>query len=125
VRFYILGLLRGHWQKGEDWLSDFGETEEDAVNTGIAMVTPIQKALDIVDSPPFLKARRERVQDRERSLGQVLDSAPEPTGAQVADSGIPGPEFQRFEDLTRRLTRVSKEELDEERKADKEIPEVW
>jgi hypothetical protein len=58
LHFYLLGLIRGHWNKQEPWLSDFGETEQDSLNTGIAIVTPIQKALDIIDSEESAKERR-------------------------------------------------------------------
>jgi hypothetical protein len=63
-------LIRGHWNKQEPWLSDFGETEQDSLNTGIAIVTPIQKALDIIDSEDSVKERR-RV-DREEAEQQGL-----------------------------------------------------
>jgi hypothetical protein len=65
LHFYLLGLIRGHWTKEEVWLSDSGEAERDSLNTGIAMVTPIQKALDIIDSEDSVKERR-RV-DREET----------------------------------------------------------
>jgi hypothetical protein len=58
LHFYLLGLIRGHWNKTEPWLSDFGETEQESLNTGIAIVTPIQKALDIIDSEESVKQRR-------------------------------------------------------------------
>ncbi len=66
-QFYLLGLIRGHWKKEEDWTSDFGGGGElEALNTGIAIVTPIQKALDIIDSSEVLvKERKEN--DRERA----------------------------------------------------------
>jgi hypothetical protein len=70
LHFYLLGLIRGHWNKPEPWLSDFGETEQDSLNTGIAIVTPIQKALDIIDSEDSVKERR-RV-DREETERQGL-----------------------------------------------------
>jgi hypothetical protein len=58
MHFYLLGLIRGHWNKQEPWLPDFGETEQGSLNTGIAMVTPIQKALDIIDAKESVKERR-------------------------------------------------------------------
>jgi hypothetical protein len=58
LHFYLLGLIRGHWRKEEVWLSDSGEAEQDSLNTGIAMVTPIQKALDILYSEESVKERR-------------------------------------------------------------------
>jgi hypothetical protein len=59
-RFYLLGLIRGHWEKEDGWLSDFGDTESESLNTGIAMVTPIQTALDIIDGSEELARDRKR-----------------------------------------------------------------
>ncbi len=76
-RFYLLGLIRGHWEKEDGWLSDFGDTESETLNTGIAMVTPIQKALDIIDGSQELARDRKR-RDKElatRDTGLAHDSA--------------------------------------------------
>lgn len=59
LHFYLLGLVRGHWTKSEEWIADFAREEEETFNTGIAIVTPIQAALDIIDSPEEV-ARRAR-----------------------------------------------------------------
>jgi hypothetical protein len=105
--FYLLGLIRGHWEKEEEWLTDFGGTEQESLNTGIAMVTPIQKALDIIDSEALVKERKRVDRERAEKHGQVLDSAElEPEES----------EFERFEDLTRKLAQVPKSEIDEKRK---------
>jgi hypothetical protein len=76
LRFFLLGLIRGHWSKQEPWLSDFGETEQESLNTGIAIVTPIQKALDIIDSKECVKERRKV--DREEVQQEAVrdDSGP-------------------------------------------------
>jgi hypothetical protein len=58
LHFYLLGLIRGHWNKKGPWLSDFGGMEQESLNTGIALVTPIQKALDIIDSEESKRERR-------------------------------------------------------------------
>jgi hypothetical protein len=50
LHFYLLGLVRGHWKKDGEWLADFAGEETDVLNTGIAIVTPIQKAIDIIES---------------------------------------------------------------------------
>jgi hypothetical protein len=100
--FYLLGLVRGHWQKNQAWLSDFEQTEQESLNTGIAIVTPIHKALEIIDSEVFVKQRA--VEDRKR--------AEQHAGEQVLGSAIPEPasddEFERFEDLTRKLAQTPK-----------------
>jgi hypothetical protein len=56
--FYLLGLIRGHWKKEGECLADFVRDEHEILNTGIAIVTPIQKALDIIDSPEEVERRR-------------------------------------------------------------------
>jgi Trypsin-like peptidase domain len=71
LHFYLLGLIRGHWPKKEEWLSDSSGPEQDSLNTGIAIVTPIQKALDIIDSEESAKERR-RV-DREETRREGAD----------------------------------------------------
>jgi hypothetical protein len=74
LQFYLLGLIRGHWEKKEPWLSDFGETEQESLNTGIALVTPIQKALDIIDSEESVKERRKVDREEMQREGQAEDS---------------------------------------------------
>jgi hypothetical protein len=58
LHFYLLGLIRGHWRKDDEWLADVAETETDSLNTGIAIVTPIEKAIDIIDSEDLIRERR-------------------------------------------------------------------
>lgn len=57
-QYYLLGLIRGHWRKDEEWLSDFGSGEQETLNTGIALVTPIEKALEIIEMDALVKERR-------------------------------------------------------------------
>jgi hypothetical protein len=64
LHFYLLGLIRGHWTKSDIWLSDCADSEE-ALNTGIAIVTPIQKVIDIIESEALVKERR-RVKGEEK-----------------------------------------------------------
>jgi hypothetical protein len=58
LHFYLLGLIRGHWKKEGEWLSDAASDEQDVLNTGIAIVTPIQTAIDIINSPEEVARRR-------------------------------------------------------------------
>jgi hypothetical protein len=58
LHFYLLGLIRGHWMKEGEWLADVAQDENETLNTGIAIVTPIQKALDIIDAPEEIERRR-------------------------------------------------------------------
>ena len=51
-KFYLLGLIRGHWNWDEDDSDSISE-EIEAINMGIAIVTPTIKILDIVNHPNF------------------------------------------------------------------------
>lgn len=111
-RFYLLGLIRSHWstRDDEERLSEPAQAEGELLNTGIASITPIQKALDIIDSKTLVKQRKDR--DRERA-----ERARRSGEGEVLDSGLsPNPEFERFEDLTRKLVNTPKDELDEKRR---------
>ena len=55
----LLGVLRGHWnlENRSDPLA-FGEEDLAAVNMGIAIVTPIQDALDIINGDELVERRK-------------------------------------------------------------------
>lgn len=74
LHFYLLGLVRGHWRKDEEWLADFAGSETESLNTGIAIVTPIQKAMDIIDSDELRKERRRA--DREEIGPGLAEDTP-------------------------------------------------
>jgi hypothetical protein len=55
----IVGLIRSHWDIPEkDTIADFGTTEVEKLNTGIAVVTPIQEVEKILMSDELKKERR-------------------------------------------------------------------
>ena len=57
---YLIGLVRGHWDvqhRGQPL--DFTMDELQAVNMGIAIITPIQDALDIINSKELTQIRRQ------------------------------------------------------------------
>jgi hypothetical protein len=66
--FWMLGLVRGHWPKDPVEFADFGEGEGEGeqLNTGIAIVTPIQKAVEVIMTTEELVKERKRI-DRERA----------------------------------------------------------
>jgi hypothetical protein len=112
--FKTLGLVRGHWDKRFEEFADLGETEIDQLNTGIAIVTPIQKAVEVItNTEELVKQRKEFEEENIESLTSTEDSA-DPT----SDEETTGDEFGRFEKLTRRLVGVPKKELDEKRRQD-------
>lgn len=101
--FYLLGLVRGHWDTRME--SDYGESESDRLNTGVAMVTPISEVLPLLELEVFVTHRKE------------IDKKATVEGGMVQDWGDNDPsEFERFESLTRKLVNVPKKEIDEKRK---------
>jgi hypothetical protein len=67
---YLLGLIRGHWQKTGTWLSDSGSSEADTINTGIAIATPIQEVVYLIEGDEDLKRRRSEMDRRGQSSGE-------------------------------------------------------
>lgn len=60
-KFILLGLIRGHWDyKPARNELDFGNEELRAVNMGIAIVTPIQEVMDIVNGDEWMKERKKQ-----------------------------------------------------------------
>ena len=56
---YLLGVIRGHWDyKNQKTLMDFGLDELNTVNMGLAILTPIQKVLDIINGEECKRERR-------------------------------------------------------------------
>lgn len=63
--FYLLGLIRSHWDLKRKHVSlDFGDDELQQVNMGIAQVTPIHDLMRIILREDLKKLRRE-VEDQE------------------------------------------------------------
>ncbi|MGC1275994.1 MAG: hypothetical protein WBC44_19995 [Planctomycetaceae bacterium] len=66
--FYLLGLIHGHW--------DSAEFNPRGINSGIAVVVPIQRVVEVLATGPFPK-RGEAEAGRAKSL-TVLDDRSEP-----------------------------------------------
>jgi hypothetical protein len=111
---YLLGMVRGHWDRRFEL--DFHETEFERLNTGIAMVTPITDVLALLEREEFVSYRKDmdRQFDMHEAEGQVKDWAP--PGTDPGESA--SEEFSRFEALTRGVVRVPKKEVDEKRTAE-------
>lgn len=57
---FLIGLVRAHWDyKNSSRSIDFGGTELDTVNMGIALLTPIQEALTVLKREDLVKERRQ------------------------------------------------------------------
>jgi hypothetical protein len=58
-RMFLLGVIRGHWDyKSPDTSLDYIGNELNTVNMGIAIVTPIQDAADILNGEELVRRRR-------------------------------------------------------------------
>ncbi|MFL5242649.1 MAG: hypothetical protein ACJ8FY_11130 [Gemmataceae bacterium] len=76
-RFYILGLIHGHWDYPEpdvDYLSladtDGKKKKKGRVNTGIAIVVPMNKILEVINQPSLAKKRQSFVDEERRKRSQ-------------------------------------------------------
>ncbi|MGD0138428.1 MAG: hypothetical protein ABSD28_06085 [Tepidisphaeraceae bacterium] len=66
-RFFLLGMIHGHYDtKPSDVFPDIDEdvttTESAAIRTGIALVVPSKKILEVLDHPRFIEDRKRRAQ---------------------------------------------------------------
>jgi hypothetical protein len=62
--FLLMGLVHGHWsiaarQRNEVRIRTVKSTEEDAVNLGIAVVSPAKKILEVLNQPGLVEQRRQ------------------------------------------------------------------
>ena len=60
--FYLLGLIHGHWNIPPEPMMDIAIDDADRfdlVNTGIAIVVPATKVIEVIDQPFFQKRREE------------------------------------------------------------------
>ncbi len=78
-QFYLLGLMRGHWDvrlsAADAVITD--EQRREAVNMGIAVVVPASKILDLTNQPRFVEQR------------QAAEASPTNEIVSAADPGIP------------------------------------
>ncbi len=98
---YLLGVVHGFFATQEN---DPDNLVED-LNAGITVVVPIDRVLDLIDGPE-LTAQREQLR-----ISMEGKAKPTPATATVQRSNA-APEFDRFQDLTRRLLAVPKSEVD-------------
>jgi hypothetical protein len=59
--FYLIGIIRGHWdqQNNAEDIADDGQQEAEPFNLGIAVATPIQECLKILNGNKLLQERSE------------------------------------------------------------------
>jgi hypothetical protein len=108
----LLGLIHGHYELEAKVKFNDKPTEKVVapVNAGIAVVMPAQAIIDLLEEDEFVNSR-----DEERQRIEAEETTPVPDMAGTSDD-----EFDRFEDLTGKLLKVPKKELDEKREEEKE-----
>jgi len=78
IRFYLLGLMHGHWDVKEHGMDDAREDAfirgEQAVNMGIAIVVPAAKVLEALCQPAFDALRNRILMSVERDEKIVVSS---------------------------------------------------
>jgi hypothetical protein len=84
---YLMGLVHGFFPTAENDPDGIGEWAQEPLNTGISVVVPLERVLDIIDSPAFVE-QREIARKR-------LDAGEVPTPVIVREHV----EFARLEDL--------------------------
>jgi hypothetical protein len=100
---FLLGIIRGHWDYRKRMEAiDYAADELDQVNMGIATVTPIQDALDIINGEDLVKQRRQVEREMQKEHAPVLDSAVIDSDETAGEAGITREEFQ---DALRKASR--------------------
>ena len=112
--FYFLGLMHGHWERDQPE-SDALLTDApgESVHTGIGVVVPADAILNMLK--PGLDVQAEKVRKHLDEQKAPKPDTPTPDAPELAE-GVDGGEFDRFEDLTQKLTQVPKSEIDEKRR---------
>ncbi len=91
----LLGLMLGHWD------------DDDRNHMGFGKVAPAKLIAEVLNQEDEVKRR----DDEEK---QKLESG----GTAVEDSAFGESEYERFENLARKLVNTPKQEIDEKRKGD-------
>ena len=100
-RTYLMGLVHGFFPTTKNDPDGIGEWAEEPLNTGISVVVPLDRVLDILDSPAFVE-QREAAKTR-------LNAGHVPTPTFLREHV----EFIRFEDLDPGHVTTTKQGTDE------------
>jgi hypothetical protein len=67
--FYLLGLIRGHWDlKKQQATVDYADDELKQVNMGIAQITPIHDVMRVILREDLKKLRRKNEREAMASI---------------------------------------------------------
>ncbi len=77
--FYLLGVIQGHWDIPiqEDDMFIIDDSNKEAVNMGIAIVTPATKILDIINQPSVVADKEVKMKKRKEKRMPKMDSIEE------------------------------------------------
>jgi hypothetical protein len=105
---HIIGIVHGHYNISRDveFSGDVLGSGRVGLNAGMAVVTPSTEIRRLLNREDVVEHREEAL----KKLSGKIKTAPE------ADVHDPVSEYERFEDLTRKLINVPKQEIDEKRK---------
>jgi hypothetical protein len=87
TRFYLLGLMHGHFDiqnLKEDTVVDTQADATNGINTGIGVVIPVEKIIETIDQPELLELRKKAAKEfRERGAAKpdFADDGPPATDA--------------------------------------------
>lgn len=100
-RTYLMGLVHGFFPTMENDPEGIGEWAKEPLNTGISVVVPLERVLDIIDSPSFVE-QRELARTR-------LNAGHVPAPAILRQHA----EYVRIEDLAPGHVTITRREADE------------
>lgn len=72
----LLGLIRGHWNKSHEWTADYAGDETNEISTGIAIVTPIEKAVELITKDEDVQRERRRLLPKWKGTPESFPVAP-------------------------------------------------
>lgn len=104
---YLLGLVHGFYPLTENDPDGVAARPGEKLNTGISVVVWADRILDIINLPQLQRSRDQVTEELKRK------GAPTP----ASGSASKPPEFERFEDLARKVVGVPKTEIDEKRES--------
>ncbi|MEA2363917.1 MAG: hypothetical protein QOD71_3062 [Thermoleophilaceae bacterium] len=111
-------LIGVDWCHLRDWADVYQADEETktgdrvALNSGMAGVIPAWKLTELLEDDELARDRKQGEDDWRKQHGN--------TPAPQLDEATGRSEFERFEDLTRKLVNTPKSEVDEKRRAEKQ-----
>ncbi len=112
---YLFGVMQGHYMTREpnDIASDTPDERDraslDSLNTGIAVVVPIDKVVETIYQPFLLDWRKQSVRDQRARSGHTDDSAHVPRASNLSQAAEPSVENpDHLEDFTSLLSAAVK-----------------